>query len=143
MRRAIARLAHDKRGAIAPTVALSLFALIAAGGLAFDYARLANLDTELQNAADQAALAAASQLDGQAGARARATAAASALLANVTLIEADLHSEFGIDLSDPALARRSWRWLQARIFGLLTTETRLVRALRPPERPGPDEDTRR
>jgi hypothetical protein len=42
---------------VAPTVALSLFALLGAGGLAFDYARLASLDTELQNAADQAALA--------------------------------------------------------------------------------------
>ena len=52
------------KAAVAPTVALSLFALIGAGGIAFDYARLATMDTELQNAADQAALAAASQLDG-------------------------------------------------------------------------------
>ena len=49
----------DNSAAVAPTVALSLFALIGAGGIAFDYARLASLDTELQNAADQAALAAA------------------------------------------------------------------------------------
>ena len=45
-----------QRGAVASTVALSLFALIAIGGVAFDYARMASLDTELQNAADQAAL---------------------------------------------------------------------------------------
>ena len=63
-------------GAVAPTVALSLFALIGAGGIAFDYARMAALDTELQNAADQAALAAASQLDGETGACSRASAAA-------------------------------------------------------------------
>ena len=53
---------HDK-AAVAPTVALSLFGLVAAGGLAFDYARVAAMDTELQAAADQAALAAATQLD--------------------------------------------------------------------------------
>ena len=48
-----------------------MVALIAAGGIAFDYARLAAMDTELQDAADQAALAAASQLDRQTGACAR------------------------------------------------------------------------
>ena len=57
------RFRVDESAAIAPTFALSLFALIAVGGIAFDYARLAAMDTELQNAADQAALAAASQLD--------------------------------------------------------------------------------
>src|SRR3546814_2886644 len=61
MRGVLAGLARSEAGAVAPTVALSLFGLIAAGGLAFDYARLASLDTELQNAADHAALAAASQ----------------------------------------------------------------------------------
>jgi Flp pilus assembly protein TadG len=50
-------------GAIAPLTGLALFGLIAAGGVAFDYARLATMDTELQQAADQAALAAATQLD--------------------------------------------------------------------------------
>jgi Flp pilus assembly protein TadG len=56
-------------------VALSLTALIAAGGIAFDYAHLAAMDTELQQAADQAALAAATQLDRADGAQARAAAA--------------------------------------------------------------------
>lgn len=84
MRGTIGKLAHDANGAVAPTVALSLFALVAAGGIAFDYARLAAMDTELQDAADQAALAAASQLDKQTGACARAAAAASSLLANTT-----------------------------------------------------------
>lgn len=77
-------LGGDRSGAVAPTVALSLFALIAVGGIAFDYARLATMDTELQNAADQAALAAASQLDKQAGACSRANAAAQTLVANQT-----------------------------------------------------------
>ncbi|MEA1072509.1 pilus assembly protein TadG-related protein [Sphingomonas sp. LY160] len=75
---------------MAPTVALSLFALLGAGGLAFDYARLASLDTELQNAADQAALAAATQLDQQPRAMQRAVAAAQGLLTNQTLIAAGL-----------------------------------------------------
>jgi hypothetical protein len=57
---------------------------MACGGLAFDYAQLASLDTELQQAADQAALAGATQLDGTIGAVERATAAAQSLLANET-----------------------------------------------------------
>lgn len=69
------RLKPNRRGAIAPTVALSLFALIGMGGIAFDYAHLVTLDTELQQAADHAALAAATQLDRSDGAQARAAAA--------------------------------------------------------------------
>jgi len=86
MRRIVRRLAEDTGAAVAPTVALTLFALIAAGGIAFDYARVASMDSELQNAADQAALAAASQLDGQPNACVRAAAAANALLTNNTLM---------------------------------------------------------
>jgi Flp pilus assembly protein TadG len=85
----VKRLARNDRGAVAPTIALSLVALIAAGGIAFDYARLAAMDTELQNAADQAALAAASQLDGENGACARAAAAAANLIQNRTLMAND------------------------------------------------------
>ena len=83
------KLWHDHRAAVAPTVALSLFALIGAGGLAFDYAHMAALDTELQNAADQAALAAATQLDGGTNARLRATAAAQNLVHNNSLFAND------------------------------------------------------
>ena len=78
-------LARSQDAAVAPTVALSLFGLIAVGGLAFDYARMATLDTELQAAADQAALAAATQLDGKTGACGRAARAAVNLVANQTL----------------------------------------------------------
>jgi Flp pilus assembly protein TadG len=63
--------------------------LIAAGGIAFDYSRMASMDTELQAAADQAALAAAAQLDGNANACARASAAAHAMLANRTYMAND------------------------------------------------------
>ena len=85
MMRWLRQLWTNADGSVAPTVALSLTGLVAAGGLAFDYARMASLDTELQDAADQAALAAAGQLDRQTGACARAAAAASALLSNNTL----------------------------------------------------------
>jgi Flp pilus assembly protein TadG len=71
----VRNLLSSRAGAVAPTVALSLVALIAAGGLAFDYARVAAMDTELQQAADQAALAAATQLDRGADSQARAAAA--------------------------------------------------------------------
>ena len=86
----LGRLWRNDGGAVAPTVALSLVGLIAAGGLAFDYARLATLDTELQQAVDQAALAAATQLDRTDEAIDRAEAAvqdataANRLAANIT-----------------------------------------------------------
>lgn len=85
----ITRLARSDSGAVAPTIGISLFALIAAGGLAFDYSRMATMDTELQNAADQAALAAATQLDGKTNARSRATSAAQTLVSNLTLMAND------------------------------------------------------
>ena len=86
MRDVASRLIADREGAVAATVALSLFALIAVGGVAFDYARMASLDTELQNAADQAALAGVSQLDGLPNACLRASTAARALITNRTLM---------------------------------------------------------
>jgi Flp pilus assembly protein TadG len=64
-------------------------AIIGAGGIAFDYARLAGMDTELQQAADQAALAAATQLDGEPDAILRAEAAGRSLIANKTIFAND------------------------------------------------------
>lgn len=89
MKRSIRSLPQNTSGAVAATVGLSLFALIAVGGIAFDYSRLASLDSELQDAADQAALAAVSQLDQSSGAIERATAAAQSLLTNRTLMAND------------------------------------------------------
>ena len=88
-RRPVGGLLRSESANVAATVALSLFGLLAAGGLAFDYARLASLDTELQHAADQAALAAASQLDKKEGACERAVAAAQTLVSNQTLFGND------------------------------------------------------
>ena len=89
MRALAKRLLSDQSGAIAAVYALALPALIAVGGIAFDYARLAAMDTELQNAADQAALAAASQLDGLPGTCSRASGAAVNLVTNSTLFAND------------------------------------------------------
>lgn len=69
-------------GAIAPMFALSLFALVALAGVGFDVGRMYAMDSELQNAADQAALAAATQLDGRAGAIQRAQSAANTYFAS-------------------------------------------------------------
>ncbi|QLC22446.1 pilus assembly protein [Parasphingopyxis sp. CP4] len=85
----LGRFWRSDDGAVAPTIGLALFGLIAAGGVAIDYSRMAALDTELQNAADQAALAAAGQLDGQTGAQTRATAAAQNLVTNLTYFAND------------------------------------------------------
>lgn len=89
MVRSVRKLSQDSDGSVAPTVGLMIFALVAAGGLAFDYARMATMDSELQDAADQAALAAASQLTGDTGACARAAAAAANLVSNLTLMAND------------------------------------------------------
>ena len=74
--RAVRRFAKHDEGAIAPLYALSLFGLIGMAGVGFDYARVMTLDTELQNAADQLALAAATQLDEQTDSISRAESAA-------------------------------------------------------------------
>ena len=74
----------DQAGAVAPTYAIAITALVAIAGVGFDYGRMASLDTELQNASDQAALAGASQLDGRTGACSRASGAVTGFVANST-----------------------------------------------------------
>lgn len=83
------RFLRDEGGAVAATYALALIPLVAFAGVAFDYARVMGMDSELQNGADQAALAAASQLDGRAGACARASQAASTMLNNLVVLASD------------------------------------------------------
>ena len=86
------RFAADQRGAVAATYALALVPLIAVAGVGMDYARLMGMDSELQNGADQAALAAASQLDGRAGACERAAIAARTLVANESLLTSEANA---------------------------------------------------
>jgi Flp pilus assembly protein TadG len=89
MRRATRQLWTSESGSVAPIVAISLFALIGAAGIGFDYSRLVGMHTELQNAADHAALAAAAQLDGKTNARSRATLSAQSLVTNLALFAND------------------------------------------------------
>ena len=102
MKRFARSLWRNVDGAVAPTVALSLTGLIAAAGIAFDYARMASMDTELQSAADQAALAAAAQLDGEDGACERAVAAARNMLANQTKMAND-NAGLAVTIADPGV----------------------------------------
>src|SRR5687768_10065304 len=102
MKRFALSLVRNSEGAVAPTLALSLVALIAVGGIAFDYARMASMDTELQNAADQAALAAASQLDGETGACSRAASAARNLITNLTYMANDGATNVVVIANEPA-----------------------------------------
>jgi Flp pilus assembly protein TadG len=83
------RFWRNDSGATAAFYALALPALVAVAGVGFDYARLAGMDSELQNAADQAALAGVTQLDGKTGACSRAASAASGLVSNSTLLAND------------------------------------------------------
>lgn len=99
MRRFVRDFLRSETASVAPLVGLSLFGLIAVGGIAFDYARMAALDSELQNAADQATLAAASQLDGESGACSRAVAAARNLLINQSRLANDGQTP-AIDIPD-------------------------------------------
>ena len=89
---AVKELVQDDRGAVAATYALSLTALILIAGVGFDYGRLAAMDSELQNGADQAALAGATQLNGASGACSRASAAAVSLVTNTTVVANSSHA---------------------------------------------------
>lgn len=79
----------DETGAVAVTYALALTGLVAMVGIGYDVSQVLTLDSELQNAADQAALAAVTQLDRQSGAIDRAKNAANSLIANNTLLAKD------------------------------------------------------
>lgn len=84
------RFLRNSDGAVAATYALALIPVIAMAGLAWDYTRLVGMDTELQNAADQAALAGATQLDRSPGSMQRAINAATGnLVQNDTLFSND------------------------------------------------------
>ncbi len=101
-RNPVTRLIQDDRGAVAATYALSLTALVIIAGVGFDYGRLAAMDSELQNGADQAALAGATQLNGASDACLRAATAAVGMVTNTTVVANSSHaisipSETGCD----------------------------------------------
>ncbi len=72
----IGALRRDRRGAVALYAALAGSLILGSLVLAVDVGRMSVLRTQMQNAADAAAVAAASQLDGQTDARDRAEAMA-------------------------------------------------------------------
>jgi hypothetical protein len=50
------------------------------------------------------------------------------VLEHWSLVLVDLHETFGADFDDPA-TDRAWPWWRDRIWGLLSTDSRLHRAL--------------
>ena len=83
------RLLKDERAGVAAYAAMAALTAIGAGAVAVDFGRAAVLRTQMQNAADARAMAAAAQLDGRDGARARATAVATNTMDAETNIAAD------------------------------------------------------
>lgn len=78
------RFVANENAAIGPLYALGISVFVVMSAVGFDYGRLMALDTELQNAADQAALAAATQLDGSTTAMANARNAANSRFATAS-----------------------------------------------------------
>ncbi len=74
------KLQHSQRGAFLVLAAILLAVLLGLAALVIDVGRLHSARTEIQNAADAAALAAANELNSSTGARDRARAAARELL---------------------------------------------------------------
>lgn len=69
---------RDQRGAVAVYASIPIALLVGLGMLAIDLPRMASFTTDLQNAADAAALAGAWELDGQPGAQKFGSATSSA-----------------------------------------------------------------
>ncbi len=80
---------RDCRGATTIYVMFAGTLALSGGVLALDIGRVVVLRSQMQNAADAAALSAAAQLDGQDGAITRATAAASDAISNTTNLASD------------------------------------------------------
>lgn len=82
MARVLRKFQPDATGAVSALYAVALLGLVGIAGIAFDYGRLMTMQSELQNAADQAALAAVTQLDGRDNAMTRARMAATSAFAS-------------------------------------------------------------
>jgi hypothetical protein len=55
------------------------------------------------------------------------------LLAHWPLIVCDLHEQYGVDVAAGVLLTVPAEWLRTRIVGLLSTDSRLARAVAPPK----------
>ncbi len=82
-------LARDTSGAVAIYIAIVAPVMLGVGALSIDLGRLMTLNTELQGAADAAALAGARELDRFPGAMEKAAAAAVAAVVNVQTFATD------------------------------------------------------
>ena len=76
------RLLSDRAGSVAAYAALFSVVAVGGGALAVDFGRSVLLRSQMQNAADAAALASVVHLDGKDGARARAAAVATNAVSN-------------------------------------------------------------
>ena len=83
---------------MAAYAAMAALTAIGAGAVAVDVGRAAILRTQMQNAVDARAMAAAAQLDGRDGARTRATTVAKNVMVSRTAIAADSEN---IKVKDP------------------------------------------
>lgn len=84
---AVTAFTADRSGAVALYVGMVSALLIGAGAVVFDIGRVEIVKTQMQNAADAAALAAAVHLDGLDGARARAQVVAQNAASQQSLID--------------------------------------------------------
>jgi len=60
-----------------------------------------------------------------------------------SLLEADFQEYYGLDISGLLLTRRSLRWLEVRVIGLLIVRSRIRSALFPQKEVTPDVNDRR
>ena len=126
----IRSLWRDRRGAVTIYIAASMPVLMGIGAMSLDLGRLMTVNTELQSAADAAAMAGAAELDQKTGARNNARAA--------DVIEASYPSEADDDVcgsagSETAVTRsvnhsRRNRGTPARITGGLREAESVVHA---------------
>src|SRR3546814_19011652 len=108
------RFWSDTGGAVAATYALALIPLVAILGLAFDYARVVGMDSELQAAADTAALAGATQLTRSAGSMERAVAAIPGGLGTHSTLHSNTGAVGTCEISDPGVQVVSYNLRDAR-----------------------------
>src|SRR5438552_15781247 len=87
--RGLRQFLRNEGGSVAVYAAMAVLTAIGAGAVAVDVGRAAILRTQMQNTADARAMAAAAQLDGRDGARARATTVAKNVMVSQTAIAAD------------------------------------------------------
>ena len=85
---------RGERGSILATAALSMVSLLLAAGLAIDVSHFYTAKAELQNAADAAALGAASQLNSTSGGIKSAVTEATTALNKYDFSEAADHHQF-------------------------------------------------